>query len=531
METERLIRTLLSNRGLRKPKEISAFFNPPDPTTFSASDFGLKEENLFKAADLARSHIFQKHPIAVYGDYDVDGICSAAILWETIHSHYPDVFPYIPHRREEGYGLSVTGINTCLERGAKLIIALDCGITARSAVSHARKSGCDVIIIDHHKKEGTLPRANCLIHSKDSCSAGLVWLFSRQLAEPELSRDHLSLVALAVVCDMVPLLGINRSLVKHGLTVLNSTTRPGLLALFETAGIKAGQIGTYEIGFIIGPRLNAMGRLEHALDSLRLLCGRSPEKTKALAQMLEETNRNRQDLTESSFNHALRFITEKYKSKLPRLLIVAEGSYDEGVIGLIASRLTDKFSRPSLIFSLGENISKASARSVPGIDITNFLRTGADFLKNVGGHSMAAGLTADTVKVQSFISFLQKTAPRHIPEKLLVKKHHVDARIPLEIISPGLLSRLTEFAPFGIGNPQPIFSTPSVSVTNIRRMGKLNQHLRFHVGNFPAVHFNYSGPEISGDKPANLIYRIELNTWNNRTSLQLNVRELELIKT
>ena len=531
METETLIRTLLSNRGLHTPGEISQFFNPPRPESFSADDFGLKEATLRKAADMIRAHIAKKHPIAVYGDYDVDGICSTAILWETIHSLHPDVFPYIPHRREEGYGLSVSGIDTCLKRGAKLIIALDCGITARSAVSYARRSGCDIIIIDHHKKEGNLPRASCLIHSKSSCTAGLTWLFSRQLARPELSQDHLSLAAMAVICDMIPLTGINRGLVKHGLMQLNTTTRPGLLALFEAAGIQPGQLGTYEIGFIIGPRLNAMGRLEHALDSLRLLCGRSLEKTRSLAMTLEQTNRSRQELTESSFTHALQYVSEKYGHKLPRLLVVADSSYDEGVIGLIASRLTDKFSRPSLVFSLGESSSKASARSVSGVDITNLLRTGVRFLKNVGGHSMAAGLTVDTDKVQPFITFLQKSAARHIPEKLLIKKHHIDARIPLEIVSPDLHSRIMEFAPFGIGNPQPVFSSSPVPLTNIRRMGKQNRHLRYQAGIFPAVHFNYSGPEISSDTVASLIYRIELNTWNNRTSLQLNVRDLELVQT
>lgn len=531
METESLIRTLLSNRGLQTSGEISRFFHPPRPETFSAADFGLRKTSLTKGADLVRAHITKKHSIAIYGDYDVDGICSTAILWETIHSRYPEVFPYIPHRREEGYGLSVSGVDTCLGRGAKLIIALDCGITAKSAVSHARRSGCDVIIIDHHKKEGDLPKANCLIHSQDTCSAGLTWLFSRQLAKTEQSREHLSLVAMAVVCDMVPLIGINRSLVKHGLSELNSTTRPGLIALFEAAGIEAGQLGTYEIGFIIGPRLNAMGRLEHALDSLRLLCGRLVEKTRALSTALEETNRSRQELTENSLKHALQYISDKYGNGLPRLLVVADASYDEGVIGLIASRLTEKFSRPSLIISLGENLSKASARSVPGVDITNFLRTGTRYLKNVGGHSMAAGLTVETAKVPSLISYYQKAAPKYIPEKLLVKKHHVDARIPLEIITSDLHSRLLEFAPFGIGNPQPVFSSSSVSLSQVRRMGKSGQHLRFLAENFSAVHFNYSGPEIITDTIANLIYRIELNTWNNRTSLQLNVRSLELVKS
>lgn len=531
METESLIRTLLSKRGLQTPGEISRFFHPPRPETFSAADFGLKKTGLKKGADLVRFHIAKKHPIAVYGDYDVDGICSTAILWETIHARYPEVFPFIPHRREDGYGLSVSGIDTCLKRGAKLIISLDSGITAKSAVSHARRSGCDVIIIDHHKKEGDLPKANCLIHSQDTCSAGLTWLFSRQLSEPEQSREHLSLVAMAVVCDMVPLTGINRSLVKYGLVELNTTTRPGLLALFEAAGIQSGQLGTYEIGFIIGPRLNAMGRLEHALDSLRLLCGRSAEKTRALSGVLEETNRLRQELTENSFRHALQCISDKYGNSLPPLLVIADESYDEGVIGLIASRLTEKFSRPSLIISLGENLSKASARSVPGVDITNFLRRGARYLKNVGGHSMAAGLTAETAKIPSLISYYQKAAPKHIPEKLLVKKHHVDAGISLEIITPNLHTRLMEFAPFGIGNPQPVFCSSQVSLSRVRRMGKSGQHLRFLAENFSAVHFNYSGPEIIADSIANLIYRIELNTWNNRTSLQLNVRDLELVKS
>ena len=521
-----IINHLLKNRGLETKKQIEEFFHPPHPEKISLKEVGLSDKSIRQAADLIRRHIHSGNQIFIYGDYDVDGLCSTAILWETLHAAYPGILPHIPHRRDEGYGLSTKGIDQCLANGAKLIITVDNGIVAHEQVKYCRDHGCDLIIIDHHEPGDSLPPANVVLHSASTTAAGLCWFFTREFSGSA-NSESLSLCALSVICDIVPLLGINRSLAAHGLSQLNSTTRPGLLALYKEAGLLTindhpAAINAYHVGFIIGPRLNATGRLEHALESLRLLCTRNPKQASDLAAALGSINRTRQEMTRASVTHALENADAVH---LPKLLIAADKSYDQGIIGLVAAKLVEKYHRPAIVISVGDTESKASARSVPGFHITDHIRRASSMLVNVGGHAMAAGFTVETVKLEQLHKFLADLGEEKIDASLLVPKRRIDAEVSISIIDLDLFLKLKAFEPFGLGNPTPVFLSRNVPVSQLRQMGQNNQHLKFKAGSLEAVYFN--APDLSiAPKNYDLIFKIGLNEWNGRSHLQMIVQDI-----
>lgn len=534
MSLDEIIQKLLANRGLKTKAEIENFFNPPHPDTFTFTNFGLKTKTITQAWELIRHHQSKSNAIAIYGDYDVDGLTATAILWEVLYSNYKNVFPHIPHRRDEGYGLSQKGIDHCLKKGAKLIITVDSGIVANQQIKYCREQGCDVIVIDHHEPGSTPPPANVILHSTISTAAGLAWFFAKELSKSYKlkanSSDLLSLAAISVICDLVPLLGINRSFAKFGLEELNRTKRPGLLALFEQAGLKQSNnvamkpLNSYHVGFIIGPRLNAAGRLEHALDSLRLLCTPNSEQAFTLARHLNQVNQLRQDKTKSSSDHAISQFTDQ---SLPKLIIAASPDYDEGIVGLIASKLVDAYHRPSIAISIGNQVSKGSARSLPGFHITDHLRQFTDLLTSVGGHSMAAGFSLSTLKVENFIQVATALAQEEIPDEILIKNTRIDAFIPVDLVDLHLLSQLQKFEPFGLGNPRPVFKSTQVPVSGFRRIGSDLRHLKFLAGNLEAIYFSAPPGVESAMTLADIVYSLDLNVFNGRETLQLVVKQLQ----
>jgi len=519
MNIEDIISRLLESRGITSPQQVKDFFSPLHPSKYSLRELKVSREEVDKAVHLIKQHQEAGDKIFVYGDYDVDGITGTAILWEALHKNYPHVLPHIPHRASEGYGLSIAGLDHCLSQGAKLIITIDNGITAVSQVEYCKSRGCDLIIIDHHEIGPALPAADAIVHTTATSAAGLAWYFTASLPGGA-DNTHLALVALSVICDLIPLLGVNRSLAKYGLVELNHTRRPGLLALFAAAALTPGTIEAYHVGFVIGPRINAMGRLEHALDSLRLLCTTDPVKASQLAQILDETNRSRQDLTMSSFLTAQSSFAG---SELPKLLIAASPDYSPGIIGLIAAKLVEKYHHPAIAISVGETESKASARSVPGFHITHHLQSASHLLVSVGGHEMAAGFTVQTARLPELTQFLVSTAETAISPDLLVKKYRIDAEIPLNTVSFELYRRLAEFAPFGLGNPQPTFSSREISLSGFKRIGKSGQHLKFSAGPHSAIAFNNP---VQPQDTADIIYTVGVNTWNGRDTLQLVVKDI-----
>jgi single-stranded-DNA-specific exonuclease len=511
MDQDKLINTLLANRGLTKPEEIAEFFHPTTP------DQIVSPFNSDPAIRLIKSHIKKGNKIAIYGDYDVDGICSTAILWETLYGQYKNVLPHIPHRESEGYGLSTKGIDHCLQQGAKLIIAVDNGIVAHSEIKYCQAKDCDIIIIDHHEPGKSLPTPNVLLHSTSTCAAALAWLFCRDFCGAA-NIEQLSLVSIAVICDIVPLLGLNRSFAKYGLQELNRTSRPGLSELFKEAAIQTGNLGPYEVGFVIGPRLNAMGRLEHDIDSMRLLCTKDSHKAVELALMLGETNKARQELTTSSVSHALAHVNLDNS-----IIISADPSYSQGIIGLIAAKLVEKYYRPAIAIAVGEAESKASARSIPGFHITDHIRASSHLLMAAGGHAMAAGFTVETSKLEELTKVLSQVK---ISEDLLVKKTRVDAQIPISDVNYALFNKLKQFEPFGSGNPKPIFESRNVVIDDIKKVGKLQQHSKLTINGLEAMAFNQ--PDIP-PSPVNIVYSLDENTWNGHTKLQLVVKDIQPI--
>ena len=322
----------------------------------------------------------------------------------------------------------------------------------------------------------------------------------------------------------MPLTDVNRSLVKFGLEQLNITSRPGLLALISQSGIIPGQIGPYEVGFIIGPRLNAMGRLEHAIDSLRLLCTTDVVRAHKLAATLGETNRLRQDMTQKSADHAISLFAGQ---NLPRLLIAADPDYDEGIIGLVAARLVEKYFRPAIAVSVGREKSKASARSVPGFHITGFLRQFTSLFESVGGHEMAAGFTFQTAKLDEVKTRLLKQAGKTITPEILIKNQRIDAVVPVDILDWDLCTALEQFAPFGIGNPRPVFKSLKIPVTNLKRVGQTARHLKFSAGGIEAIFFNAPDNIERKLTAADLVYNFNPHVYQGTASIQLVIKDLK----
>lgn len=554
MTVSAILQQLLSDRGLD--------LNPPHPDTISWSDLGISDKDIKKALKIIKKHTQLNNKIALYGDYDVDGISSVAILWQTLYPHYPSVFPHIPDRRLEGYGLSRQGIDRCLAQGAQLIITADSGIVAFEAIDYAKSQGMDVIIIDHHSVTDHLPKADAIVHSTATCAAGLSYFFARELLNIEhwtLNTNLLDLACLAVICDLVPLTGINRSIAKYGLEALSRTTRPGLLALYDIAGInQPPMITAYHVGFIIGPRLNATGRLTHALDSLRLLCTNNIEKASEYAKTLNETNLKRQQLTESLTNHAIQNLpspqlnrglpagkagaggevvgsdaialgAEAEVMKEGKIIVVADPAYDEGVIGLIAAKLVEKYYRPAIAISVGPDISKASARSIPGFHITDCLQQFSSSFHGVGGHSMAAGFSFSTAKLTKVLDLLNSVK---LPLKLLVKPKKFDLLLQLSDCTLDLWQGISQLQPFGIGNPTPVFLAQNLIVSQVQPFGRTLSHLKFTVTqdktSASCVWFS-PPPDLSfqtGDTLDSLYFQLDADTFRGQTNLRLLVKSI-----
>ena len=528
-----LIKILLENREIKTKKEVGDFLNPKIETV-TAKSVGIENSNLKKAIRRIQLAIKNKEQIVVFGDYDVDGICGTAILWETLNALGAKVTPYIPHRIDEGYGLSSKGIsNVKLQiSNVGLIITVDNGIVANKAVDFANKKGIDVIITDHHVPSKSLPKAFSIVHTTKLCGTGVAYLLSHNF-KFQISNfksrddDHLSLVALATVADLVPLKGANRTLLKFGLKELRETKRVGLLELFKEAGLKKEAIGVYEIGHMISPRLNAMGRLEYAMDSLRLICTNNQKRAESLAQLLGSTNRERQSLTLDSTLHAITKIKNQ-KSKIKKLLFISHETYEQGVIGLIAGKLVEEFYRPAIVVSKGVKFSKASARSVRGFNIIEFIREHSSYLVDAGGHPMAAGFTVETTKLLELQKTLEDRAELVINEDLLTRSLKIDCELALSFIDLNLYESLQKLAPFGMGNPEPTFISKDVVVEDVRLVGAEGKHLKlkFRIEGIAFGMGEMSSKIHIGDK-VDIVYTIDENEWNGEKRLQLKIKDIQ----
>jgi len=527
---QEIINTLLRQRGLTTKAQQKNFLNPPHPADISPEKTGISKSQLKKALKRINQAIQAKDMIYIYGDFDADGVCATAILWETLHQLGANVMPYIPTRESKTRGLSQLGIDELLPNSPSLIITVDNGIASFKACQYAKKKKIDVIITDHHQpkhkaKKSVFPPASAIIHTTNLSGAGVAWFLARALTDQSLSLD---LVTLATIADMVPLTEYNRSLVKHGLDQLNQTTRPGLQALAKTAAIDLAQVTTHEVSYRLAPRLNAMGRLEHALDSLRLLCTTSTIRANQLAGQLNQTNQLRQNLTETMFNSAKNQWLKTKQTK--KLIFISDKTFHEGVVGLVAGKLVEKFHRPAVVVAQGKTQSKASARSIKGFNVIKTFRSIEKLFLELGGHELAAGFTAENKNLPDIQKKLEALAKKQLASDQLQPELAIDCQIEFKDINWQLFNQLEKLQPFGFANFRPVFTTRGVKVTHHRHVGKENKHLKLKLEDIDAIAFNL-GPLADQLKTGQLIdiaYTIEDNTWNNKTSLQLKIKEIQL---
>ncbi len=495
------IAQILYNRGINTPEQAKKFLNPKLN--------GLTEPNdipdLPKAADRIREAIDKKQRIVIYGDYDVDGVTGCAILWHVISQAEGLVEVYVPHRVEEGYGLNKDAIKKFTQQETKLLITVDCGIRDYQCVEYAKEQGLDVIITDHHEPEenGTFPNAYAILHPAlasvkpvaNPCGAAvafkLAWAIAKELSPgkrvDEKFRNMLveltSLVALATIADVVPLIDENRILVKFGLGRLNQTTLEGMRALLKISRLDKNKIESYHAAFVIGPRLNAAGRMGHAQQAFELLTTNNPERAHELAEYLEKQNKARQKLEERITSEAIALA--EYQGQLVEqipILVLAKENWHAGVIGIVASKLVDRLNKPVVMIALDGDYGQGSARSVEGYDINEGLTYCKDYLLSYGGHAMAAGLRIEAGKVMNFMKALQEHASKFLSDMTNAPVLKIDAMADPAELDLNFVWQMNQLGPFGHGNPRPILATDFVEIAGTPRLiGQNGKHLTFNI--------------------------------------------------
>ena len=535
----RPVAQVLYNRDITTLQEFERFretYCPGDP---------LELKGMHQAVRNIKRSIEAKEKIAVYGDFDVDGVTATALMVETLEMLGANVIPHIPRRIEEGYGLNLQSLRDLWERGVRLVITVDCGIRDVDDVRQARK-GLDIIITDHHSVGPTLPPAITIINPKqtdcpypfkDLAGVGVAFKLAQALLQSHRSvkDEHsptednlLDLVALGTVADIVPLRGENRYLVKRGMEKLNNPQRPGIQALMERTRLQPGEINTWAIGFVIGPRLNAAGRLDTAMLSYNLLTSKSLKEAKVLAEKLEEINQKRQRLTVDMVERARGQVIAE---PLPLLLFTADDGFHPGIVGLVANRLSDEFYRPSVVVELGTKESRGSCRSIPEFNIVAALDKCADLLVRYGGHDMAAGFTVTNENLSALSERLVEIASSELSDLELRPTLVIDAEVELSEMDNVTQDQLEQLEPYGRDNPQPLFASYDVRVLSQRAVGKKEvRHLKLTLSDgqtrWDGIAFRQG--EWAGKLPdlVDVVYHLEINEWNDRQRLQLNVQDV-----
>ncbi len=530
---------LLVQRGVDHPDAAKLFLRPV------LDDLSPPEEytDLPEAVALIVAAVDRKETIMVHGDYDVDGQCSTAILTRVLRAAEADVVPFVPHRTRDGYDLSTAGVDAAERAGASLILTCDCGVTAHDAVRDAKGRGMKVIITDHHLP-GELPpadavidpkRPDCQSSFKELCGAGIAFKLSQALVPalglPENLPYHLlDLTALATVADMVPLVGENRTLVRYGLRTLRESRWPGIRALLESTGLAGRDIRAGHVGFILAPRLNAVGRIDEAMEGVRLLLSDDPTEAKVKAMRLDGINTRRQDLDKSILKQAIKEVEDTVDLDNVYGLVLAREGWHPGVIGIVASRVVETFARPTVMIGIDGNVGKGSARSVPGFNLHRALTTCADHLVKYGGHEMAAGLTIHPDQLPAFKESFNNAVCAELTAADLVRNQRVDAIVSVDRLDRKLEKLLRHFEPCGMGNPAPVFAVANARARDCKEVGE--RHLRFTLeddtGSLPAIGFGLVDLVEPGwlGAPVDVAFRLEENEWHGGSTLQARVFDL-----
>ncbi|MCT8339285.1 single-stranded-DNA-specific exonuclease RecJ [Flavobacteriaceae bacterium TK19130] len=537
----KLVATLLAQRGIDSFEEAKDFFRP--------SLEKLHDPHLMKDMEQAVSRIEQAiekdENILVYGDYDVDGTTSVALMSSYLRSFYPNVATYIPDRYAEGYGVSFQGIDFAEDNGFSLIIALDCGVKAIDKIAYAKEKGIDFIICDHHRPGKDLPdaiavldpkREDCNYPYKELCGCGVGFKLIQALASKrgQQMEDlvlYLDLVATAIGADIVPITGENRILAYHGLRVLNSNPRTGFKAILDQ--VKKETLTITDVVFIIAPRINAAGRMKHGNHAVSLLTETDVEKAAEWAEEIEQYNTDRRDADKTITKEALDQIVQNKEEERMSTVVYHE-TWHKGVIGIVASRLTETYYRPTLVFTKSGDKLAASARSVKGFDVYEALEGCAEHIEQFGGHTYAAGLTMLEKDFENFKNAFEKIVSETIDPKLLTPELMIDAELELSEVTPKLYRILKQFAPFGPGNHRPVFMAQNVRDTGWGKcVGEDKTHLRLTLqkGNslpFAAIGFNMADKEeiACSGKPFKAAFNIDENEWQGNVSLQLRLKDV-----
>ncbi|HEX9444560.1 MAG TPA: single-stranded-DNA-specific exonuclease RecJ [Candidatus Binatia bacterium] len=540
LQLQPLIARLLATRGLADPdlarRFLSSSLRSDLPSPFLMT--GME-----RAAERLADAVARRELVCVWGDYDVDGTTGTATLVCFLKEIGSEPIYYIPHRIDEGYGLNAEGIEQLHARGVRVVVSVDCGISNYHEVELARSLGMDVIVVDHHQPPSPLPPAlaiinphqpGCAFPDKGLCGAGLAFYLVVGLraklrdagrfngAEPDV-RNCLDIVTLGTIADMVPLRGVNRVLTRRGLEVLGGSTRPGIVALKQIARLPAGETTAGQVGFRLGPRINAAGRMDAALKVVQMLTTDSAAEAEKIAGELDGHNRERQateaEVLEQALEQAGAEIGARYS------LVLSQEGWHPGVLGIVASRVVERFHRPTVIVGFHDGQGKGSARSIRGFHMVEGLRGCADCLEKFGGHEYAGGLTIRREKFAAFAERFEAMARQALAPEDLTPLVEIDAPLDFADIGAGLMKQLEELEPFGIGNPEPLFMTRGVEIAERKTIKggarfKLSQAGR----TIGAVAFGLDGklPEAPRSK-IDIVYKLSENEWNGTYAIELRL--------
>ncbi len=525
------VSAVLKNRQIKDPEK---FFFPDYSTLPKSGDF----PGLTKAAGIILKA--KKEKIGLFMDYDADGICGGAIIFKALAELKIKVEAYIP-KREEGYGLSAAAVEHFKKVGVSLLITVDCGIRNNKEIDLSRQLGMKVVIVDHHQI-GEIPKADAIVHPlmtknnklkfRDYSGGGVAFFLARELLGSS-GREKwlLDLATISSVADVVPLKETNRTIVKFGLIVLKKTKNLGLKELLKVANLDQESLSAYEVGFMIAPRINAAGRISNPRRSFELLTSDDPKVFKSAARELEDLNRERQDILQDTQDEAIKKVI---KEKLDRnkIIILKGRSWNEGIVGLVASRIVEKFYRPTIVLCEKGEILKGSARSISGINITDLITSAGSHLLSFGGHAQAAGLSLNKNKFETFNNLLIKHAEKE-SDQLYRRILKVDAILHIKQIDFSLLRNLDKMQPFGIANPKPVFGFENVEIESLQYIGKDKNHCRFSIcGNgdkrqciaFRALE---NGLDIKSGEKVNVAFSLKSSYWQGREKIDLIVEDVQ----
>jgi single-stranded-DNA-specific exonuclease len=546
---------LLIQRGITTFDKARSFFRPS--LTDLHDPFEMKD--MSAAIDRIESALEENQKILIYGDYDVDGTTAVALVYTFFHKFYDQLDFYIPDRYMEGYGISFKAIDFAAENRFSLIIALDCGIKAVEKVQYANEKGVDFIICDHHRPGSELPhacavldpkRADCTYPYKELSGCGIGFKLIQAYAQrnnipfDDLSQ-YLDLVVVSIASDIVDITGENRILAYYGLKLMNVQPRPGLEAILRYSNLQKKTDGNGEafftkelsitdLVFLVGPRINAAGRIESGRNSVRLLICENLEEALLLGEKIDNYNTERKNLDMLATQQAIEMIEADERLKTSKSTVIFNRDWHKGVIGIVASRLTEHYYRPTIVLTLSGELITGSARSVKDFDVYDAIDSCSDLLEHFGGHKYAAGLSLKPENLQAFIDRFERAVTEKLNGKELVPEIEIDTNLPLSNINSRFYNILRQFSPFGPGNMSPLFRTDGIiDAGGSRIVGK--NHLKLYVvhpeisgGPFSAIAFqqgNHFG-KIEKGIPFNICYHVEENEWNGTVSLQLNVKDI-----